>query len=249
MARVARRAGCAVTVAELKPLPRAFHERPVVELARALLGQLVVRELGDGRRVVARLVETEAYGGRAVDPSAHSFKGPTPRCEVMFGPAAHAYVYATQGRCCCLNVTAEGSRDGRAVLLRAAEIVEGVEHARAWRLARLKDGPTQRRVAGGAHDHELAAGPGRLCLCLDTDRGLNAVDLTRPGGLWLARGEGVPDDAVRWTPRVGLNPRSASFGWRWRVFDARSSAVSVGRGAGRAMRAPRPVVCPAAPVG
>ena len=229
---------------DLEPLPRAFHERPVVELAAALLGQLVVREFADGRRVVARVVETEAYGGRAVDPSAHSFKGPTPRCEVMFGPAGHAYVYATQGRCCCLNVTAEGGCDGRAVLLRAAEVLEGADIARAGRLERLRDGPTRRRIEGGRHDHELAAGPGRLCLCLAADRALNAVDLTERGALWLARAEAVPADLVRWTPRVGLNPASASFRWRWRALDGSSRAVSVGRAAGRGLRTPRPEACP-----
>ena len=229
-----------------RPLPRRFFERPVVELAAALIGQVLVR--GRGRGLVAgRIVETEAYGGERLDPSAHSFKGPTPRCAVMFGPAGHAYVYATQGACFCLNVTAEGDRRGKAVLIRALEPVLGVPAMRSARLERLARGPTRARLLAGA-DHELAAGPGRLCLCLSIDRALNAVDLTDPRSpLWIARGAGPARAApeVLWTPRVGLNPASASFGWEWRAFDAGSKAVSPALGPGRATRRrPRPLRCP-----
>lgn len=231
-----------------RPLPRAFFERPVVELAAALLGALLVRRLPDGTLLAGRVVETEAYGGRRVDPSAHSFKGPTPRCRVMFGPAGHAYVYATQGRCCCVNVTAEGGADGRAVLLRALEPVLGVERMRAHRLSRLADGPTRARLLAGAA-HELARGPGRLCLALDVDRALDGHDLTAADALWIARPEasgddGAPTPDVRWTPRVGLNPASASFDWRWRAFDAGSRSVSPGPRGARPARAPRPARCP-----
>lgn len=213
-------------------LPRRSFVRPVLELAAALLGQLLVRRERSGALTIGRIVETEAYGGVGVDDSAHSFAGPTPRCAVMFGPPGHAYVYATQGRCCCLNVSAAGDGDGRAVLLRAVEPLAGNERMRRRRLARLGDGPTRRLLQDG-NDHALASGPGRLCLSFDIDRRLDGSDLTdRDGALFLARGETVDD--VLWTPRVGLNPRLQSHGWPWRALDAGSDAVPAPRrGAGR----------------
>jgi DNA-3-methyladenine glycosylase len=252
-------------------LSRRFFERPVVELAAALVGTVLVR--GRGRnRMAGRIVEVEAYGGLAVDPSAHSFRGPTPRCEVMFGPAGHAYVYTThQGRC-CLNVTAQGDRRGKAVLIRALEPLVGLAAMRASRLAALDEGPTRARLLRGA-EHTLACGPACICLALSIDRSLNGVDLTDARSpLWLARATQEPADAepadagpigadavgahpagiaprpLLWTPRIGLNPKSASFGWRWRAFAAGSRSVSAGSGGARAARVasrrPRPAACP-----
>ncbi len=216
----------------------------MVELASALIGQLIVRRDRYGVRV-GRIVETEAYGGQDTDPSAHSFRGPTPRCEVMFGPAGYAYVYATQGRCFCMNVVAQGDRDGKAVLIRAAEPVEGIERMRRRRLARLGEGPTRARLL--RNDHELMAGPGRLCVALDVDRARNGVDLTHAEGpLHLAGPEGVAaKDIVRWTTRIGLNARSASFGWRWRALDVNSPSVTaLPRTGPRRHVEPQPAVCP-----
>lgn len=231
-----------------RALPRAFFERPVVELAEALIGRLIVRRAGQ-RILVGRIVETEAYGGQGIDPSAHSYKGPTPRCEVMFGPAGRAYVYATQGRCFCLNVSAEGDSVGKAVLIRAFEPLAGVATMLKRRLARLQAGPTRTRLARG-RAHELAQGPGRLCICLDIDRRCNGVDLTSENStLFLAEDLEAPHGAsgeapeVCWTPRVGLNAKSASFGWRWRAIDARSQAVSPPRT--ETSRTPKPARCPA----
>jgi DNA-3-methyladenine glycosylase len=229
-------------------LPRRFFERPVVELAAALIGQLLVRRRG--RTLLAgRIVETEAYGGEGRDPSAHSFRGPTPRCAVMFGPAGHAYVYATQGACCCLNVSAEGDGLGKAVLIRAFEPLLGIEAMRAARLERLRSGPTRTRLLHGA-EHELAAGPGRLCLCLSVDRDCNGVDLTDArSGLWIARADGArgrrPRPSIVWTPRIGLNPASLSLSWNWRAIDFASAAVSSSRALrDAASPIPRPRACP-----
>lgn len=231
-------------------LPRRFYERPVVELAAALVGRLLVRRRGRAL-LVGRIVEAEAYGGQGADPSAHSYRGPTPRCAVMFGPAGRAYVYATHRGRCCLNVTAEGDARGKAVLLRAVEPLAGVEAMRALRLAALPDGPTRARLERGA-DHALASGPARLCQALDVDRALDGADLTDPRStLWIAgdaragaRGA-AREPELRWTPRVGLNPASGSAGWHWRVVASGSRSLSspaAHRRAGR--RAARPPRCP-----
>jgi DNA-3-methyladenine glycosylase len=226
-----------------RPLPRAFFERELLELARDLVGCLLVRRAGRAL-LVARLVEVEAYGGQATDPSAHSFRGPTPRCEVMFGPAGHAYVYSThQGRC-CLNVTAVGDRRGKAVLLRAAEPLRGAEAMRAARLARTPPGATRERLAAGGRTHELLRGPARLCAALGVDRALDGVDLTRGDGpLWLAAAD-VATPRLLWTPRVGLNPASASCAWTWRALDAATRAASAPRATHGGSERPAPRRCP-----
>jgi DNA-3-methyladenine glycosylase len=228
----------AIASSELAPLPRAFFEREVLVVARELLGRLIVRRAG-GEVLVARIVEVEAYGGQDCDPSAHSFRGQTPRCAVMFGPAGIAYVYTThQGRC-CLNVSAVGDARGKAVLLRAAEPLSGLEAMCAARLDGLADGPTRTRLLAGRAPHELLSGPARLCTALHIDRALNGVDLCNAGGeLWLADGE--PASRVAWTARVGLNPKSASFGWHWRAVAADSRAVSAPRNVDAAARGPTP---------
>ena len=225
----------------LAPLPRAFFERDVLQVARSLPGCLLVRRVGRVR-LVARLVEVEAYGGEGVDASAHSFRGCTPRCRVMFGPAGHAYVYTThQGRC-CLNVSVGGDGTGKAVLLRAAEVLEGEPRMRAARLAASAAGPTRERLAQGGREHELLSGPARMCTALGIDRSLDGTDLCDDDGpLWLARGE--PTASVLWTPRIGLNPKSAAFAWRWRAIDADSRATSGPRRVGEAR--PEPARCPA----
>lgn len=209
---------------DLTPWTRAACERPVRELAAALLGQLLLRREADGALTAGRIVEAEAYDGTAGDDSAHSFGGQTPRCATMFGPAGHAYIYATQGRCCCVNVSAGV---GKAVLIRALEPVQGTERMRARRLARLGDGPTRRRLETPGGEHELAMGPGRLCLSLDIDRALDGVDLCDPTSpLQLVRGDGVPEGDVLWTSRIGLNPKLTAHGWPWRALVTGSRAVS-----------------------
>lgn len=198
-------------------------------VARALLGALLVRRVAGGL-LIARIVETEAYGGLA-DPSSHSFRGETPRCATMFGPVGRLYVYFTYGAHFCVNVVAGSRQEATAVLLRAAEAVDGAsrhgpfvrEQMRRGRLARAKPGATAERIARGELDGRLASGPGNLAAAFSFDRGHDGIDLTRAGDAWLAAGE--PPASVRWTPRVGLSSPLASR-WLWRCIDAASAAAT-----------------------
>lgn len=176
----------------LRPLPRRFYSRDSVEVARDVVGRVVVREL-DGARLLGRIVEAEAYA--PTDPASHSFRGPTPRNTTMFGPPGHAYVYLSHGIHHCLNLT---TGDAAAVLVRALEPLEGIDEM------------VRRR--GLAEHRLLCAGPGRLCQALGIRLGEDGRDLTRRDGLWLAAGD--PAEAVVATPRVGLTV-AASVPWRF----------------------------------
>lgn len=123
----------------MNTLPRKFFGRPPRVVARALLGKLLVRRMGNGKIVAGRIVETEAYLGER-DPAAHAYSGKTARNAVLYGPAGHAYVYFTYGMHYCMNVSCE--REGRpgCVLIRALEPVAGLAEMARARSIRLPQG-------------------------------------------------------------------------------------------------------------
>jgi DNA-3-methyladenine glycosylase len=121
---------------------------PVLEVAPRLLGS-VLRQ----GEVACRITEVEAYDGSG-DPGSHAFRGPTPRNAVMFGPPGHLYVYFTYGMHFCCNVVCGPEGTASAVLLRAGQVVDGLEVAR------------ERRPAA-RHDRDLARGPARLALAAE----------------------------------------------------------------------------------
>ena len=183
-----------------RPLPRSFYARPSPEVAPDLLGRILVRRLPDGRRLSARIVETEAY--QEGDPASHSYRGRTQRTEVMFGRPGHLYVYFTYGMHFCMNVVTGQDGEGSAVLLRAAEPVEGLEVM------------ARRRTA--ADPRLLCSGPARLCEALGVARAENGTDLVRGGELWVLPGEPVPSSRIGVTARVGIR-RGMDRGWRFLV--------------------------------
>jgi DNA-3-methyladenine glycosylase len=190
------------------PLPREFYERPVLQVARDLLGA----EL-DHAGVLVRLSEVEAYDG-ANDPASHAYRGPTARNAVMFGPAGHAYVYFTYGMHFCVNVVCGPPGVASAVLLRAGEVAGGLEVA------------ASRRPKSTVRD--LARGPARLTKALSIDRELDGADVTDPASpIRVLRGVPVPDREVRRGSRVGI---SRAVEWPWRFWVDGEPSVSAFRG-------------------
>lgn len=152
-----------------------FFARETVEVARDLLGKVLVREVG-GMRLWGRLVEVEAYLGPD-DLAAHSAGGRrTPRTEVMYGAAGHAYVYFTYGMHHCLNFVTRAEGEPQAVLVRA-----------------LEPGPGVGRCGG----------PGLVCRALQIDRTLNGAALVPPD-IYVVD-DGVPARPVFTTPRIGVD--------------------------------------------
>jgi DNA-3-methyladenine glycosylase len=203
---------------------RDFFARPVLEVAPQLLGG----HLRAGG-VTVRLTEVEAYAGTR-DPGSHAFRGPTPRTEVMFGPAAHLYVYFSYGMHWCCNVVCGPDGEAAAVLLRAGEVVDGMPHARA------------RRDAGRTRPHparDLARGPARLTATLGLGREHDGLDLLSPDApVALHVPVAGPGGGVRQGPRVGVSgPGGDGEAYPWRFWlDGEPSVSTYRPGVGRRPR-------------
>jgi DNA-3-methyladenine glycosylase len=180
--------------------------RPAPRAARGLLGCLV-----NAGGVTVRLTEVEAYGGVDADPASHAHRGPTPRNTVMFGPPGFAYVYFVFGMHWCLNVVVEPAGRAAAVLVRAGEVVGGLDLAR------------QRR-GEAVSDRDLARGPARLTKALGIDKSADGTSLVDGSGpVTLAPPVG-PVGAVLSGPRVGV-VGGAETPWRfWLAGDPTVSA-------------------------
>ncbi|MEU5837456.1 DNA-3-methyladenine glycosylase [Streptomyces diacarni] len=188
-------------------LPRTFFDRPVLDVAPELLGRILVRTTPQGRMQL-RITEVEAYAGEA-DPGSHAYRGKTARNASMFGPPGHAYVYFIYGMWYSLNLVCGPEGHAGGVLIRAGEVVEGVDEARHRR-------PKARK------DAELAKGPARLATALAVDRELNGADVcshdaTAP--LSVLAGEPGDADAVRSGPRTGVGGEGAHHPWRFWLAD------------------------------
>ena len=193
-------------------MPRSFFARDPLAVAPDLLGTVLVHE-ADGAEVAVRLTEVEAYLGEGEDPASHSHRGLRPRNAVMFGPPGHAYVYFTYGMHFCANVVCRPAGVSGGVLLRAGEVVTGVDRARSRRPAARKD-------------VDLARGPARLANALALTGADNGRDLCDGGELQIRAGEPQQPGRVRTGPRVGVALGATS---PWRFWLADEPTVSVYR--------------------
>lgn len=179
-------------------LGRVFFEGDTVEVARRLLGSVLVRVVA-GRRATGRIVEVEAYGG-AEDPASHAYRGMTRRNGTMFGETGHAYVYFTMGMHWCLNVVTEEPGTAGAVLIRALQPLEGID--------------LMINLRGRRSAEELTDGPAKLTQALGIDGRMNGEDLTESKRLYLEGGSRVKDPGV--STRVGIS-RGTERDWRFFV--------------------------------
>jgi DNA-3-methyladenine glycosylase len=178
-------------------LPRDFFERSAILVARDLLGARLVRWV-DGRCMAGTIIEAEAYQGEE-DLACHAKAGRTPRTQVMYGPAGHAYVYFTYGAHWMLNVVTEKMDYPAAVLIRGIEPLAGLE----WMAERRPEPP---RRAGRPLSRGWTDGPAKLTQALAITGRLNGIDLCAANGeLYLEAGERIPDERVTTGTRVGID--------------------------------------------
>ena len=207
-------------------LTRAFFARPVLEVAPELLG-CTVSHAG----VTVRLTEVEAYGG-ADDPGSHAFRGQTPRTQVMFGEPGGLYVYFTYGMHWCANLVCGSAGAASAVLMRAGEVVGGMDLARSRR--------------AGVIARDLARGPARLAMTLALNRDQNGIDTTSADSPLVTRAPVRGPSAaaiVRSGPRVGISgPGGDGATYPWRFWLEGEPTVSVYR-PGK-VRPPKPAAGP-----
>ena len=197
-------------------LRRAFFARPVLQVAPELLG-CTLSHAG----VTVRLTEVEAYDG-SNDPGSHAFRGPTPRTRVMFGEPGGLYVYFTYGMHWCANLVCGSAGAASAVLMRAGEVVAGLQVARTRR--------------AGVIDRDLARGPARLAMTLALAGEQNGIDTVAADSPVVVRAAmpgpllGSSGDVVRSGPRVGVSgPGGDGAAYPWRFWLEGEVSVSAYR--------------------
>jgi DNA-3-methyladenine glycosylase len=207
-------------------LGRAFFARPALVVAPELLGCVIAHDSADGT-VAVRLTEVEAYQGE-LDPASHAFRGPTPRNAVMFGEPGFVYVYFTYGMHFCMNLVCTPPGTASAVLLRAGEVVEGLDVAA--------------RRRGDIAARDLARGPARLTIALGVGRADNGADACDPASdLRIGPRSVAVDGAISSGPRVGV---SAGAAVPWRFWLDGDPTVSTYRAHARRRRPANPKAFP-----
>jgi DNA-3-methyladenine glycosylase len=198
-------------------LPRSFYDRLTLEVARDLIGKVLVHRR-QGALTSGVIVEVEGYVGED-DPACHAAPGRTRRNEPLYGPAGHAYVYLNYGIHCLVNVVTESNGSPAAVLIRALDPVDGVSTMRRRRAQTMKGRPAVRPSALATH--ELCRGPGNLTMAMGITLADNTVDLT--GDRLFIEDRGVRAGPVMWGPRVGIRVGTDR---PWRAWVAGHPAVS-----------------------
>jgi DNA-3-methyladenine glycosylase len=177
----------------------AWLDLPATEVDQAARMLLGWRLSANG--VVVRLTEVEAYSGLGADPASHAHRGRTARNAIMFGPAGFLYVYQIYGMYQCMNIVCGEDGVAAAVLLRAGEVVEGVETARE-------------RRPGARHDRDLGAGPGKLTRALGITKADYGTSVVDGNGPLTITPPAAPVENIEAGPRVGVTS-AHDVAWRF----------------------------------
>lgn len=190
-------------------LTREFYGRDTLEVAKDLLGCLLVREY-EGERLVGRITETEAYIGRC-DKACHAYQYKrTNRTETLFAQPGTAYLYLIYGMYTCLNFVTEPEGEPAAVLIRGVEAVEG-----ARTMSRLRFGKAPEELTAYQRKNFLN-GPGKVCKAMSLDRSVNGHDLLTPPLYTLPR-EGTVGE-IHCGPRIGVDYAQEAKDFPWRFW-------------------------------
>ena len=186
-----------------KPVGRKFYLRDTVTVSKDLLGKLIVRKT-KYKTLIAKITETEAYRG-SDDPASHSHLKITKRNKVMFDTGGKVYVYFIYGNYNCFNIVTEKIGTGSAVLIRAAEPVEGIELMKSFR-GKIKN------------IYELTNGPGKLCKALNIDKTFYGKDVTEEGEIFISYPQRKERFDIVSTKRIGIS-KGADLPFRFFIKD------------------------------
>jgi DNA-3-methyladenine glycosylase len=203
-------------------LPRSFYDRPTLDVARELLGKVLVHDRR-GVRTAGAIVEVEAYIGES-DPACHAAPGPTRRNEPLYGPPGHAYVYLNYGIHSLVNVVTEPDGSPAAVLIRALDPLDGIDVMRRRRARAMKGRKTPPDVSALPEDG-LCRGPGNLTMAMGITLAENRLDLL--GDRLFVEDRGIGADRVGWGPRIGIK---VGMERPWRAYVPNHPAVCEPRG-------------------
>jgi DNA-3-methyladenine glycosylase len=211
-------------------LPRSFYDRPTLDVARDLLGKVLVHNRR-GALTTGAIVEVEAYIGES-DPACHAAPGPTTRNAPLYGPPGYAYVYLNYGIHCLVNIVTEHEGAPAAVLIRALEPIDGIDmmRRRRGRIARGRRAIADRSAPA---THELCRGPGNLTMAMGITLAENCVDLL--GDRLYVEDRAIVVGEIEWSPRVGI---TVGVERPWRASIRNHPAVSVRPRPSLAARAP-----------
>jgi DNA-3-methyladenine glycosylase len=202
-------------------LPRSFYARPTLDVARDLLGKVLVHRSAEGTTAGA-IVEAEAYIGED-DPACHAAPGPTARNQPLYGKPGYAYVYLNYGMHYLVNAVTEEEGHPAAVLLRALEPLEGIDLMRRRRDGSAGARGKRRAGAPGRTlaDYELCRGPGNLTRAMGITLADNRADLC--GDRLFIADRSIAVREIAWSRRVGI---AVGTERPWRCYVAGSRAVS-----------------------
>jgi len=186
-----------------RKLKKSFYRRELLDVARSLLGKILVKASGD-KILAGKIVEVEAYHGD-FDKAAHSYGGITKRNEIMFEAGGYLYVYFTYGAHHCCNVVTGKKGQGTAVLIRAIEPITGINKMIQNRFGR--------KLKNDKEIFNLTSGPGKVCKAFSFDRTNSGTDLTGKE-IFILDGEKIRSKDIGVSKRIGIT-RSIDLPWRF----------------------------------
>ena len=202
-------------------LPRSFYDRPTLDVARDLLGKVLVHDRG-GVRTSGVIVELEAYIGES-DPACHAAPGPTARNAPLYGPPGYWYVYLNYGIHALVNVVTEADGSPAAILIRALDPLDGIASMQRRRARAMKG---RRRVSdpNALAAHEICRGPGNLTMAMGITLAENTLDLL--GDRLYIEDRRIAIGEIAWGTRIGIRVGMES---PWRAWVKAHPAVSAQR--------------------
>lgn len=192
-----------------KIIKRKFYQRDTLHVAQNLLGCFLIRKIG--RKIIrGTITETEAYIGEE-DLACHASRGRTPRTEIMYGQAGHAYIYMIYGMYHCLNIVTERKNFPAAALIRGVKLIKLPVTFRA-------KGYRGKKGSDEMGEIEKLDGPGKVCQYFKIDKRLNRCDLTKKEKLWVEQGVKVKKSKIKKSKRIGIDYAKHCKHYLWRFY-------------------------------